>query len=47
MPDIVFMDMDGNEIRKDLFEINSVQDIENAFEELGLIKKKKKRKGKK
>jgi|TARA_R100000479_G_scaffold129783_2_gene68043 hypothetical protein len=42
MPDIVFTDMDGNEVRKDLFEINSIDDIEDAFEELGLIKKKRK-----
>jgi hypothetical protein len=44
MPDIVFMDMDGNEIRKDIIDINSVEDVKKSFKEL---QKKKKRKDKK
>mgnify|MGYP001424931238 FL=1 len=43
MPDIVFMDMDGNEIRKDITDINSVEDVKKSFKEL---EKKKKRKEK-
>ncbi len=42
MPDIVFMDMDGNEIRKSLNDIDSKDDIKNAFKELEVIKRKKK-----
>ena len=42
MLEIVFMDMDGNEIRKDISEINSVDDIKKSFKDL-----QKKRKGKK
>tara|TARA_Y100000004_G_C8674853_1_gene310817 strand:- start:300 stop:446 length:147 start_codon:yes stop_codon:yes gene_type:complete len=42
MPDIVFMDGDGNEIKKSIYEIDSIDDIENAFIELGVIKKRKK-----
>ena len=38
MPEIVFMDMDGNEIRKDISEINSVDDIKKNVEDL--LKKK-------
>jgi hypothetical protein len=42
MPDIVFMDGDGKEIKKSIYEINSIDDIEDAFVELGVIKKGKK-----
>ena len=41
------MDMDGNEIRKSLNEIDSKDDIKNAFKELEVIKRKKKNAGKK
>ena len=34
MPDIVFMDMDGNEIRKDITDINSLDDVKKSFKEL-------------
>lgn len=34
MPDIIFMDMNGNEIKKDLTEINSLQDVKDSFKEL-------------
>ena len=34
MPDIVFMDMDGNEIRKDISDINSLDDVKKSFLEL-------------
>ena len=44
MPDIVFMDMDGNRIRKDITDINSVEDVKKSFQEL---EKKKKRTDKK
>ena len=33
MPDIVFMDMDGNETRKDLKDINSLDDLKRVFYE--------------
>ena len=42
MPDIVFMDMDGNEIRKDITEINSPDDIKKSFKELDKKRKDKK-----
>ena len=42
MPDIVFMDMDGNEIRKDITEINSPDDIKKSFKELDKKRKNKK-----
>lgn len=42
MPDIVFLDMDGNEIRKDISEINSVEDIKKNVEDL--LKKRKDKK---
>ena len=42
MPDIVFMDMDGNEIRKDISEINSSEDIKKSFKELDKKRKDKK-----
>lgn len=44
MPDIVFMDSDGNEVVKDLKDIESFDDFKNAFKEL---QNKKKKKGKK
>jgi len=34
MPEIIFMDMNGNEIKKDLTEINSLQDVKDSFKEL-------------
>jgi|TARA_R100001460_G_scaffold53149_3_gene92113 hypothetical protein len=42
MPDIVFMDMDGNEIRKDLTDINSLDDVKKSFKELDKKRKDKK-----
>lgn len=42
MPDIVFMDMDGNEIRKDITDINSVDDIKKSFKQLEKKRKDKK-----
>ena len=42
MPDIVFMDMDGNEIRKDLNDINSLDDVKKSFKELDKKRKDKK-----
>lgn len=34
MPEVVFMDIDGNEIKKDINEIDSVQDVADAVKEL-------------
>ena len=42
MPDIVFMDMDGNEIRKDITDINSLDDVKKSFKELDKKKGQKK-----
>ena len=42
MPDIVFMDMDGNEIRKDITDINSLDDVKKSFKELDKKRKDKK-----
>lgn len=42
MPDIVFMDMDGNEIRKDISDINSLDDVKKSFKELDKKRKDKK-----
>ena len=41
MPDIVFMDMDGNEIRKDITDINSLDDVKKSFKELDKKRKDK------
>tara|TARA_R100000773_G_scaffold43706_1_gene42741 strand:- start:8063 stop:8191 length:129 start_codon:yes stop_codon:yes gene_type:complete len=42
MPDIIFTDIDGNEIRKDIYDINSAQDIKDNIEQL--LKKRKDKK---
>ena len=42
MPDIVFMDMDGNEIRKDITDINSLDDVKKSFKELDKKERTKK-----
>tara|TARA_Y100000004_G_C8826160_1_gene374097 strand:+ start:428 stop:556 length:129 start_codon:yes stop_codon:yes gene_type:complete len=42
MPDIIFTDIDGNEIRKDISDINSAQDIKDNIEQL--LKKRKDKK---
>jgi hypothetical protein len=44
MPDIVFMDMDGNETRKNINDINSIFDLKKAFaEHQKLINEQKKK----
>lgn len=42
MPDIIFTDIDGNEIRKDISDINSAEDIKHNIEQL--LKKRKDKK---
>lgn len=45
MPEIVFMDMNGNEIRKDINDINSPDDLKQAFFEHQKLINKQMKKG--
>ena len=42
MSEIVFTDLDGNEIRKDISDINSAEDVKDNIEQL--LKKRKDKK---